>query len=152
MIDKFRNEHRYLSNMYEKAPFIIVKDGKIYKWKSSEHFYQANKFKGEHFENIYRMNSPYDTKKYARKYKKDIMYWDDDSKKDVMIEAVINKFTQNQELLIRLIKTLPHELVEGNTWCDNFWGNCSCGYCTKIESRNILGIILMKVRQILISF
>ena len=67
----------------------------------------------------------------------------------VMAEAVLNKFTQNYDLKLLLINTTPHYLVEGNTWCDNYWGNCSCGYCTNIEGQNKLGITLMAVRNIL---
>ena len=118
-------------------------------WKSSEHFYQAHKFEGEHFENVYNLESPYETKKYAKNNAKYIIPIWDDIKDDVMAEAVLNKFTQNYDLKLLLINTTPHYLVEGNTWCDNYWGNCSCGYCTNIEGQNKLGITLMAVRNIL---
>ena len=50
------------------------------------------------------------------------------------------------ELREMLISTYPHELVEGTTWHDNEWGNCSCERCKNIPGKNKLGKILMKLR------
>lgn len=39
------------------------------------------------------------------------------------------------------------EIVEGNYWHDNYWGNCTCDKCKNIEGQNKLGKILMKIRM-----
>ena len=38
------------------------------------------------------------------------------------------------------------ELIEGNTWHDNYWGVCSCSKCNG-RGKNRLGKLLMKVRE-----
>jgi predicted NAD-dependent protein-ADP-ribosyltransferase YbiA (DUF1768 family) len=46
-----------------------------------------------------------------------------------------------------LILTKPHELKEGNHWHDNFWGACACEGCIDKEEQNMLGLLLMEVRE-----
>lgn len=60
----------------------------------------------------------------------------------IMEEIVRAKFTQNEDLKVRLLLTGDRRLEEGNTWHDTFWGvdvRTRCG-------QNHLGEILMKVR------
>ena len=45
------------------------------------------------------------------------------------------------ELKQKLLETGNTELVEGNTWGDTFWG------VYNVEGENILGRLLMKVRE-----
>ena len=40
----------------------------------------------------------------------------------VMSKVVHAKFTQNKDIRIQLVNTFPHDLVEGNTWHDYFYG------------------------------
>lgn len=59
-----------------------------------------------------------------------------------MYAVVRAKFSQNPDLLQRLIDTGDMELTEGNRWHDRYWGvDLMSG-----EGENHLGIILMKVR------
>ena len=51
------------------------------------------------------------------------------------------KFTQNPDLLKKLLDTGDAELVEGNTWGDKVWGVCND------EGENRLGKILMRIRS-----
>ena len=37
----------------------------------------------------------------------------------------IEKF-KREPLRSQLINTGDEELVEGNHWCDNYWGDCTC--------------------------
>jgi len=46
-----------------------------------------------------------------------------------------------------LLATLDAELIEGNAWHDNFWGDCFCEKCRDIEGLNVLGNILMRIRE-----
>lgn len=68
-------------------------------------------------------------------------------KDQVMYEVVKAKFTQNPDLAQKLLETGDAELIEGTTWHDNYWGNCTCAKCSGITGRNQLGKTLMKVRQ-----
>ena len=66
-----------------------------------------------------------------------------------MEEFVSRKF-QIPELRNKLLATGDANLVEGNTWCDNYWGICTCSKCINnpvIDEKNKLGTILMKVRN-----
>lgn len=68
-------------------------------------------------------------------------------KVDVMKNVVRLKFTQSSELKTRLLATGDEELIEGNRWHDNFWGDCSCNNCSSVKGTNMLGKILMEVRE-----
>ncbi len=61
-------------------------------------------------------------------------------KYDVMYQVCKAKFTQNQDLLKKLLATGDAELVEGNTWGDQVWGVC------KGVGENHLGKTLMRIR------
>ena len=61
-------------------------------------------------------------------------------KYDVMYQVCKAKFTQNPNLLERLLATGDAELVEGNTWGDQVWGVC------KGVGENHLGKTLMRIR------
>ena len=68
-------------------------------------------------------------------------------KYEVMYAVQVDKYQQNPQLLKKLLATGDAELEEGNWWHDNIWGNCKCDRCKNIEGRNMLGEILMKVRE-----
>jgi predicted NAD-dependent protein-ADP-ribosyltransferase YbiA (DUF1768 family) len=64
-----------------------------------------------------------------------------------MYSVVKAKFEQNPDLAKMLIETGDAELVEGNNWCDNYFGNCICNRCVGVKGKNVLGKILMRVRE-----
>lgn len=63
------------------------------------------------------------------------------------MENLIREKFKNPELREKLLSTSDAELVEGNTWHDNVWGNCNCPRCIEIEGQNNLGKTLMKIRK-----
>ena len=65
----------------------------------------------------------------------------EEKKVSIMREIVLAKFTQNEELGRKLVKTGSAVLQEGNYWGDTFWGIC------KGKGGNWLGRILMEVRE-----
>lgn len=67
-------------------------------------------------------------------------------KDNVMEEIIKNKFS-TPELAAKLKSTGKEELIEGNYWHDNYWGNCTCQKCATIKGKNKLGKILMKIRS-----
>lgn len=145
MIDCFFNEYYFLSNFY---PSVVNYEGIEY--STVEHAYQAAKTNDlaqrEKIKNIIR---PGDVKKAGKAVtlRRD---WNK-VKVDIMYDLVYQKFQRHSILRAKLLATHPHALVEGNTWHDNFWGNCTCYRCAKVEGQNRLGFILMNVRE-LISF
>ena len=139
MISSFSGEFRFLSNFYE-APLLF--DGRRY--RNSEGAYQAAKFIEEKQMDI----SPWqfeeltgaEAKKLARSQHGFIRPDWKEVSLGVMIEVVHAKFTQNYGIRTWLVATFPHELIEGNTWHDYFYGVCSG------KGENWLGRILMAER------
>lgn len=66
-------------------------------------------------------------------------------KVQVMAEVLREKF-RDPKLTDRLIATHPKQLVEGNDWHDQFWGNCWCEHCDA-PGQNMLGKLLMALRD-----
>ena len=67
-------------------------------------------------------------------------------KVDVMRTGLMLKFT-DAALAEKLLATGDEELVEGNWWHDNTWGNCHCPQCSRLGGRNLLGMLLMELRK-----
>lgn len=136
----FRGPRAYLSNMFMGAPIIV--EGKM--WPSVEHAFQAAKSADPDYqERVRNMTSPYEAKKAGRQCVMR-MHWNK-VKQGIMHRLVKAKFTQHPELLAKL-KT-EQELVEYNTWHDNFWGDCTCAACKNKPGLNTLGLILEDIRS-----
>lgn len=146
-IDSFRGEYHFLSNFYFCEIRTSLVNGVF---PSSEHLFQYLKAvnKEEALE-ILKAQHPAEAKKLGKKVTlrpdwKDI-------KVRVMKYVLKLKFDQNRILKAKLISTKGIELIEGNNWHDNFWGACSCGWCTNKPKRNMLGILLMELREAYIN-
>lgn len=134
VIDKFEQDHFYLSNFY---PIEIEYNGKLY--PSSEHAYQAAKTSiEEEQENIRIAESPARAKKLGKTVTKREDW--DDVKINVMKDLLRIKFN-NPKMRDALLNTYPSKLVEGNWWGDTFWGVC------ENEGENNLGKLLMELRD-----
>ncbi len=142
-IDSFKGEYGWLSNMY-KHP--IVYKGKRY--GSTEAAYQAHKSLDVMDHVRFTKMGPYTSKKEGKllNIRPDWEIY----KKVVMYELLVEKF-KDRVLRKKLIDTFPSELIEGNWWHDNFWGNCECLNCHGVDGRNVLGKLLMKLRQDMIG-
>ena len=132
----FRGKLDFLSNMYSAA---FEWDGRTY--LNSEAAFQSAKSLDpvvrDRFSGMNGMTA-------KREGKKVFLRSDWEEVKDGIMEEVVRaKFSQNPELLQKLIDTGDAELVEGNRWHDTYWG-------VDLVSRkgeNHLGIILMKIRS-----
>lgn len=134
MIDHFAGEHRFLSNFW---PAPVTFEGLAF--PTVEHAYVAAKTLDQaQREAISCMPSPGQVKRFGRTLtlRPD---WDA-VKLGVMAELVRQKF-RYPGLAAQLKATAPHDLVEGNTWGDTFWGVC------KGRGHNHLGKILMRIRE-----
>ena len=115
-------------------------------WRSTEHYFQAQKFVGTpHLEEIRKVESPRQAFERSRIPK--VSRWRrpdwDKVKQDVMYKAVLEKFTQHSDLNDLLVHTGCRELIE-NSPTDYYWG---CG--ADQTGQNNLGKILMEVRLVL---
>lgn len=134
-IEHFRGEYKFLSNF---SPDPVRYQGSIY--KTSEHAYQAAKTSSiEWHTNIKEAPTPQSAKFMGRRCPMKPNW--DDIKVGVMLDIVRAKFSI-ERLSFYLLQTGDAVLEEGNNWQDTFWG---VDY--KLGGHNILGQILMHVRE-----
>ncbi len=65
---------------------------------------------------------------------------------EMMFDILKTKFS-NPEMKKRLLLTENKQLLNRNRHHDNYWGDCICNKCRDVEGKNILGKILMKIRE-----
>lgn len=140
IINSFDGKYDFLSNFYDCD---ITYNGLSY--KNSEAAFQAQKTLDLNLKSMFTTMTPYEAKKCGRRLniRKD---WEE-IKDKVMYEICLAKFTQNSNLKKKLLDTGNAELIEGNYWHDNCWGDCNCTKCKNISGQNRLGKILMKIRD-----
>lgn len=136
-IDRFDDEHRFLSNFW---PAAVQLDG--YTYPTVEHAYQAAKTLSAKERTAIAMihpDSPGRAKQLGRKVtkRKD---WEQ-IKLSVMLTLLRQKFAPGTGLARQLLATGNSELIEGNNWGDMYWG--------RVEGvgLNHLGRLLMQVRE-----
>lgn len=71
----------------------------------------------------------------------------DQLKDGIMLQLLRLKFAPGSVLAEKLLATGDAELIEGNTWHDNHFGNCVCPKHRGIPGENVLGKSLMQIRQ-----
>ncbi|EFA83796.1 hypothetical protein PPL_02864 [Heterostelium album PN500] len=117
----------------------VMMDGYI--WPTSEHYYQAMKFKTtdiEYYHQIRDAESPARSFKMGNTYAHDKRRDWNQIKDQVMYDVVLNKFLQNKDIQRN---TGISKIVE-HTRCDDYWGDGSDG-----NGRNQLGKTLELVRE-----
>ena len=140
-VKTFDNEFNFLSNFY---PSKIKYNNLLF--DSVEHAYQAQKTNllCEQLEFTKKISAG------SAKYKgKEVTLRPDweDVKLQIMTDLVSFKF--KDERLFEMLSLLnEYELIEGNYWHDNYWGNCYCPKCKEIKGQNNLGKILMNIKTI----
>jgi len=145
MIDMFLGKYGFLSNF---APSHIIYGG--LDWPTAEHLFQGCKtVDPEIRRKVAKAESPAKAKRMGRQVELRTNW--EEIKEQIMYRTVWLKFVQNEGRAALLIQTGDQTIVEGNTWHDNIWGQCLCQSCREqhIEGRNLLGKILMKVRDAL---
>ena len=96
---------------------------------------------------VIRRSTPKRAKKLGRRWKLNryqLMEWEH-RKNQVMYELVKAKIEDHPEIAFTLLAT-EGQIVESNTWHDNYWGDCTCLRCFRI-GENHLGKILMQLRD-----
>ena len=128
----------YMSNFFP-CKFI---DAEGREWKSSEHYYQAHKFMDKYlFEQVRLEPTAKDCYKFAYHHKDNFDFNWSDKKDIIMREALEYKFSQNEDILIKLMSTNSQKLVE-HAMRDFHYGCGSDG-----TGKNMLGILLMEIRD-----
>lgn len=139
-IDRFTGQHAYLSNFY---PSAIVIHGITY--PSGEHAFQAGKTDNQDDAWIIAHAATPAIAKRAGRQVQLRPDWEE-RKNDWMAKVLYEKFRQHPELLKKLADTGEELLVEGNTWHDQIWGDCTCPRHANTPGDNRLGHLLMKTR------
>ena len=140
MRNSFEGKYAFLSNFYE-CP--IQYKGITY--PTNEHFFQAMKsLKEDERKMIAAAETPGKAKRLGRSITLRADW--ETVKYDIMLLGLRLKFC-DIELREKLRKTGDEMLIEGNYWHDNTWGDCSCDACKDRPGRNMLGKLLMQVRN-----
>lgn len=135
MIDRFTGTFRFLSNFW---PAPVIFDGIEY--PTVEHAYQAAKTERiDQRVRIEHAQTPGQAKRLGRKV--DLRPDWEEIKEAVMLTLLRQKFLKGTRLAQWLDETADHELVEGNTWGDVYWGVCDG------VGQNKLGKMLMQIRE-----
>ncbi len=117
-------------------------------WMTSEHAYQAQKFSGmnqEDYDAVYNAINPMAAAIVGRDANRPCRSDWDTARDDVMRFVVMHKFLQNEDIRQRLLETgdatlVEHDAVRG----DKYWADGGDG-----SGKNMLGVILMEVREVL---
>lgn len=132
-IDKFQYEYRFLSNFY---PCPILFEGVVY--PSVENAYQAAKTTDT------SLRVPFEsvTSGKAKRLGSNLELRDDWNliKVKLMYGFLYQKFNTPAYKYL-LLKTGNSDIIEGNTWNDEFWGVCNG------KGSNVLGQLLMSLRD-----
>lgn len=140
-IDDFHKAgYDFLSNFW---PSPIDAWGRRY--PTNEHYYQAMKARRKADHDMIRLA---DTAREAKKLGKHIETRNNWNivKIAIMKEGLDAKFSIPR-LKQQLLATNNEILIEGNTWHDNYWGDCRCPRCQNIKGVNMLGTLLMSIRS-----
>ena len=146
MIDLFTGPYRFLSNFY---PAEVEYQG--LQFRTVEAAYQAAKTDDPDIrEGIAQLHEAKAAKKVGRLIP--LREGWNVQKIGIMRSLLDQKFAANRYGPL-LLKTYPHELIEGNWWHDNFWGICHCEKCDSgqfffgAQAQNQLGKMLMLRRE-----
>lgn len=141
-IGSFQGKNAFLSMFFGPVPFLF--NGRV--WRRGENAFQAAKtFDEKWIERIQAAPEGRDAKRLGRlcPLRSD---WER-VKLEVMLEVnrakfgLVDKVADRELMQFMLDSTGDCELLEGNTWGDDYWG------VVKGQGQNHLGKILMRVRE-----
>lgn len=137
-------EYRFLSNFWP----CYISDAMYEKllYPTLQHAYEAAKVSDPLTKKLIRdCETPGKAKAYHEKNNTPMHpSWNTSKKLEVMEKLLMIKFDGKEPFLTRaLLATGDHQLIEGNTWEDTFWG------VYEGAGENHLGKLLMKVRKYL---
>ena len=111
-------------------------------WRTTEHYFQAQKFAGTKYETqIRKIKKPMEAAIAGRDKRKPLRRDWESVKDSIMYEALRAKFTQHTTLRELLINTGNAKIIE-HTTNDSYWGDGGNG-----KGKNKLGKLLMRLRE-----
>jgi len=161
-IGSFKGSWSFLSNffpgevsLWATATNVFANQAKAFEfavcatietYASVEHAYQASKFLDPKIRARFQWPmSPGQAKTLAYELRDQIRADWKEVNLGIMKDLLVQKFTPSI-LRRKLLATFQAELIEGNWWHDNFWGDCLCEDCEDKPGLNHLGKTLMEVR------
>jgi hypothetical protein len=143
VIDRFVDDYRFLSNFWIGEPVVYHQ-----LYLSAEHMYQALKTADPH-ESAWIASAPTPGEAKRRGATAQLRPgWEGELRFEVMRKTIGAKFLRDWHLQKALLATGTALLIEGNTWHDQTWGNCTCGRdACAAEGENWLGRLLMEMRE-----
>ena len=115
-------------------------DGKT--WKTSEHYFQAQKFIGTvHLDKVHQASTPGKAAKIGRDRNLPLREDWEEVKEDVMMKALEAKFRAHDDLYDTLVQTRHKEIIE-DAPNDYYWG-----IGKDRSGKNRLGVLLMNLRE-----
>lgn len=142
-ITQFRGAWAFLSNFH---PAPLAWEGLTY--PTSEHAFNAGKTVEPDLRRwIAAANTPKEAKRRGHQVRlRDT--WDGKVRYDVMRGVLRAKFTDVPGRIAALLNTGDADLIEGNTWHDQHWGDCYCERkACAVAGANHLGRMLMELRR-----
>lgn len=137
MIKRFTEQFRWLSNFTEVQVFLDEKP-----YPSVENAYVAAKTLDKRLRPILQKINSAEAKQLGKILP---LRSDWDSVKLKVMENLLRQKFSYKWFADKLAETGEQEIVEGNSWHDNFWGSCVCDECGD-KGENHLGRLLMKIR------
>lgn len=115
----------------------------VYNWRTSEHYYQAHKFPiaSDEFLKILNASNTMEAFNSGHKNPRTRADWNL-VKNNIMLTGLYLKFTQNKDIMEKLIATREETIVEISD-ADDYWGVGKDG-----TGKNWLGLSLMNLREI----
>lgn len=122
-------------------------------YPSVENAYQAEKCLSNEHKRIISNLSPADAKLFVKNAV--VIIREDFNRVCTMYSLLKQKFAISMappsmaalNLQVKLIETGKSPIVEVNHWHDNFWGTCKCSRCYNTPGVNMLGSMLMMIRE-----
>lgn len=137
----FAGNLAFLSNFH---PCKVMLDGEEY--ASVEHAYQAAKTTNSAWRATIRAAKTPGQAKQLGKAAPMRQGWAD-MRLEVMRRLLAQKFSDPALKAKLLAVAQSGEIVEWNSWHDNFWGACQCAACAHKPHQNQLGQLLMEIAQ-----
>lgn len=143
---KTRDPHGALSNMASGHPITIGDKT----WRTSEALYQAARFpyNPEIQEKILLEKSPMMAKRVTMPYRKEHSREDwFDIGVEVMRYAIRAKLYSSKLFYYELLVETDGKVIVEDSWKDAFWGAVPTEDNTKLIGENVLGLLLMELRE-----
>lgn len=144
-IRRFLGDFAFLSN-FAACPVEYADPGEPpVTYRSVEHAFQAAKtLDGDARRRLAEIGSPLTAKRFGRRV---LMRDDWDQMRVEVMRGLLRQKFAAEPFRTQLLATGDAQIVEGNTWHDQLWGDCECSGHASEPGENLLGCLLMEIRS-----